>query len=475
MATGGGYALAIQDMRGRFDSEGKATVFFTDGWGELQDGYDTIEWLASQSWCDGKVGTFGGSALGITQYLAAGASPPHLVCGHAGVAPGDLYKYAVYPGGVFRKADIENWLQTNRFSQDNLDLILSHPDYDSLWEQAAVINRPEKVNIPIFHHGGWYDIFQQGTIDAFLALQERGGPGARGQQHLLIGPWTHGRSRQAGEIRFPPKAFTPPQVDNPMPWFDRWLNGKANGADKWPAVTYYVMGDVDDPSAPGNEWRTSEVWPVPSQPTEWYFHKDGTLSSEPASETEAGLSYKYDPANPVPTRGGTNLRLPGGPMDQRPVENRPDVLLFTSDVLTQPMEVTGRITAHLWISSTAPDTDFTAKLTDVYPDGRSMLLCDGIIRASHRESLARRDPLEPGKVYEVTVDLWSTSIVFNKGHRIRVAVSSSNSPRFEPNPNTGAAHMKDGAPQIATNTLFLDAAHPSHILLPVVNREHLSY
>jgi hypothetical protein len=244
------------------------------------------------------------------------------------------------------------------------------------------------------------------------------------------------------------------------------LQGVPNGVPCDAAVHYYVMGDCCDRAAPGNCWRNAADWPPPAADTNYYFHADGTLRPQVPLSPDEKLSYQYDPRDPVPTIGGQNLRPPQGPCDQRPVEGRGDVLLFSSQTLAAPVEVTGRIWAQLAVSSDCPDTDFTVKLTDVYPDGRSILLCDGILRAAFRESFQREQPLEPGEVYQLQVDLWSTSIVFNKGHRIRVAVSSSNAPRFEPNPNTGQPHLT-AETRIAANTLHLAKNHPSYIILPI--------
>jgi putative CocE/NonD family hydrolase len=232
-------------------------------------------------------------------------------------------------------------------------------------------------------------------------------------------------------------------------------------------VHYYVMGDCDDAAAPGNEWRSADRWPPPSTATPYYLHADKSLSTVAPQGTET-LTYQYDPEHPVPTLGGQNLLIAKGPMDQRPLESRDDVLLFTSQPLTEPVEVTGRITARLFVSSDCVDTDFTVKLCDVHPDGKSLLVTDGIRRASLRNSYEQHEPLSPGEVVELEVDLWSTSIIFNKGHQIRIAVSSSNAPRFEPNPNTGEPHFTAGKTRIANNTVHLSDNHPSHIVLPVV-------
>jgi putative CocE/NonD family hydrolase len=258
-------------------------------------------------------------------------------------------------------------------------------------------------------------------------------------------------------------------VVNHRRWFDHYLKGEDNGVPNDPPVTYYVMGAVGEANAPGNEWRTADHWPVPAAESRYYYHADGSLTPEPPTEDQASRTYTFDPAKPVPTLGGAELFPPAGPTDQRPGENRPDVLVFTTPPLEKPLEVTGRLRAHLWVSSSAVDTDFTANLTDVYPDGRSMLVTDGIIRARHRNSCERDDLLKPGEVVEVDIDLWSTSLIFNAGHRIRVALSSSNSPRFQPNPNTGEAFPPEGSKGVpAENTIYFDAAHPSHVVLPVV-------
>jgi uncharacterized protein len=246
------------------------------------------------------------------------------------------------------------------------------------------------------------------------------------------------------------------------------LLGKENAIAKEKPVHYYVMGDPTDPKAPGNVWRAADVWPPASKATAFHFHADGTLMREKPPEGNDSKTYTYDPKNPVPNIGGQELGVPLGPMDQRKVEDRPDVLLFTTGVLEQPIEATGRITAKLFVSSDCPDTDFTVKLCDVYPDGRSMLVTDGILRARYHKSFETESFLEPGQVYELNVDLWSTSLVFNKAHKIRVAVSSSNSPRFEANPNTGSAFRADNKTRVAKNTVHLSAKHPSRIVLPVV-------
>ncbi len=462
-----GVVRVVQDLRGRFDSEGLDGIFLSDGWGEQQDGYDTIQWLAKQPWCDGKVGMIGGSAVGITQYMAAGTNPPALKCCLPTVAASSLYHHAAFPGGVFRKADVEGWTRGSGFRPEALQTVRDHPLYDGLWRTLDLPARAPQVNVPMLHVGGWYDLFSQGTLDAYMALQHQGGPGAAGKQMLVMGPWVHGTKPGDG-LNYPPSARENPSGRLLGPWFLKWLLEREDPALSGPPVHYYVMGACDEPGAPGNEWRTAADWPVPSQPTPLYLHKSGNASFAPPQEEDAGLSYSYDPQDPVPTLGGSNLVLDSGPRDQRPVEERPDVLLFTTEPLAEPLEVTGRIVVRLFVHSDCPDTDFTAKISDVYPDGRSMLLTDGILRMRFRDGFQAEEAMEPQQAYAIAVDLWSTSIVFNKGHRIRIAISSSNSPRYEPNLNTGGGANADTVHRVARNTLHVGEKCPSQVILPVV-------
>jgi uncharacterized protein len=463
-----GYALVAQDMRGRFASEGHhAIIFGNDGLGgKHQDGHDTLRWIAKQPWSDGKVATWGGSALGIVQNMAAPNAPDALKGQVVIMAFSDYYHQAAYQGGVWRKELLEGWLKNTKMEDVNLPTFLEHSTYDGFWKQLSAEAHADKVNAPGVYIGGWYDIFLQGTINSFVTIQNRGGPNARGRCFLVIGPQAHGNFNQ--KVDYPNAAQAPINLFAPMNLLAYWLKGEEKGIKELQPVHYYVMGATDDRNAPGNTWRSADGWPPPAAATPFYFHADRSLSKKKPGGS-GRLTYSYDPQDPVPTLGGQNLLISKGPMDQRPVESRPDVLLFTTDPLPEPVEVTGRITAKLHVSSDCPDTDFTVKLCDVYPDGKSMLVTDGIRRASLRNSFEKREPLKPGKTYEVSVDLWSTSLVFNKGHRIRIAVSSSNSPRFEPNANTGDPHPSPGRTRVATNTLYLSARHPSHILLPLYN------
>lgn len=459
-----GYAYVAQDLRGRFKSKGEdAIIFHNDGWNTPHDGHDTIAWIAKQTWCNGKIGSTGASALGITQNMTAPGAPPALAAQHVVVAFSDMYHQGAYQGGAFRSGLLENWLKATGMSDVNLKTFVEHPTYDKFWTEFNAEAQAERVNAPGVFLGGWYDIFLQGTINSFLSIQSRGGPAAKGHCRLVIAPIGHGTMT---ELSYPPNSRQLPLCADNLKWFDAVLKGKENGAAAEKPVTYYVMGDPTDDTAAGNFWRTADTWPPEAVQTPFYLAPNRKLESTPTVNGDK-FSYQYDPADPVPTIGGAELGANIGPRDQRVVESRKDVLLFTSDVLESPLEVTGRIVARIFVSSDCPDTDFTVKLTDVYPDGRSMLVTDGIQKTRFRESFETEKFLTPDEVVEVKVDLWSTSLVFNRGHRIRVAISSSNAPRFDPNPNTGQRFRRDGSKRVATNTLYTSEEYPSQIVLPI--------
>ncbi|QDU79466.1 Cocaine esterase [Polystyrenella longa] len=465
--TESGYALAIQDVRGRFDSEGNdALVFYHEGRGEHRDGHETLEWITDQNWCDGNIVTWGGSALGVTQTMMAPGAPEALKAQYILVAFSDMYSQAAYQGGVWRKSMLDGWLPGHKFDPRSYKEFNAHPKYGPFWHATNAERGVKEVNAPAVFWGGWYDIFNQGTINSFVNIHNQGGAGARGKCRLLMGPWAHGTF---DELTYPENAASPGPVADAVRFFNHHAKGEQNGVNEDQPVHYYVMGDPEDESAPGNFWRSAENWPPPADETPWYLHESGQLNIV-APTGDASLAYAYDPKNPVPTIGGQNLLIPKGPRDQREVEKRDDVLVFTSEKLTEPTEVSGRVKAKLYFSTDCPDTDFTVKLCDVYPDGRSMLVTDGIMRARYLHSFESPELLVPGQVYELEVDLWSTSLIFNKGHQIRVSVSSSNDPRFEPNPNTGADHFEPGDPsKVANNRIYLSKEYPSQILLPIYN------
>ncbi len=468
-AAHNGYAYVIQDSRGRFDSEGENIPFIGCGWGEHQDGLDTLTWLRAQPWCNGKIGTEGGSAMGITQNLLAGAGggTNGLVAQHISVAAENLFEVS-YIGGAFRKADVENWTTQNKFDAQALLLMRQHPTYDDYWKTFDTSLKYSTMNIPALHVGGWFDMFAQATLNEFVGRQYRGAPGGRGRQKLVMGPWAHGGARKegVGELRFP-NHQTPPGYGS-GPWFAHHLAGETNAIARQPAIAYYVMGDTSARGAPGNEWRFANDWPIPAAPTPFYFAQGSRLDAAPPQVARAFVEYTFVPTNPCPTLGGQNLTLAQGPLNQNKIEKRGDVVLFSTAPLTEPVEVTGRITAKIFLSSSAVDTDLSVRLCDVYPDGRSYLMAEGMLRARYRKSLEKSEPLTPGLIEEVTVDCWSTSLVFNKGHRIRATVTSSNYPRFDVNPGTGRPWSADGEKIPQTNRLWCDAAHPSRLILPVV-------
>jgi uncharacterized protein len=461
--AGEGWPTIIQDTRGRFRSEGIDTVFRD----EHTDGSDTLEWIADQSWSNGKIATFGASALGINQYLMAGANPPNLACQYIQVATPNLFKHAVYQGGQFRQEMIELWLML----QENLEAlpeIYAHENYTlEYWTNVSLDGKWENVNVPAIHIGGWYDCMAQGTIDGFMGYQYQGGSGAQGNSKLIMGPWTH--AGHTGELMYPANSKDTFSMDMFRDMVELFTINKANNYDNWPTVTYYVMGDVDNDDAPGKEWRYADTWPLAYTETKWYLNHNNALSIQP-TETNHSVSYLYDPVNPVPTVGGQNLFIASGAYDQRSVENRDDVIVFTSSILEEPYEATGPIKAQLYVSSNCPDTDFTVKLSDVYPDGRSMIITDGILRMRNRNGFDHWDFMNPGQIYEIEVDLWSTSYIWNTGHQIRVSISSSNYPRFKANPNTMDPIASNQTYSFAENTIYLSPLYPSCIILPEITQ-----
>ncbi len=459
-----GYARVVQDCRGRFASEGEYRAFIDD----FNDGYDTIEWIAKQPWSNGTVGMIGGSALGITANHAAMSGNPHLKCNVVIVAHGSSYHNSGYPGGVFLQNLNEEWLRKQGVPPADVPRPI-HRVYDDSFRKLDIEHYFDKITVPTVNIGGWYDIFSQGNIDCFEGLQHRGGEGAKGNQKLIMGAFGHGQLK--GDLKYPGNAGLGNLNDVAMKWFDHWLKGQDNGIDREPAVRYYMMGDTFDENAPGNEWRTSDVWPPAHQETSYYLHAGGKLSTDKpatdASASEASDTFVYDPQNPVPTVGGNNLMLPLGPMDQRKVSSRDDVLKYETAPLAQPVEIAGPVAAELFVSTDAEDTDFTVKLVDVYPNGYEALVLDQAFRLRFREGFNRMVKAEPGKVYPITVDLWSTALVFNKGHKIAIQVSSSNSPRFEPHSNTWKPVTSPDQTVKAQNTVYHTAAQASRLLLPV--------
>jgi putative CocE/NonD family hydrolase len=510
-AAARGYVVIVQDVRGRYASEGEWYTFRH----ESEDGYDTVEWAAALPYSNGKVGMFGGSYVGATQMLAAIAAPPHLAGIFPVVTASNYHDGWTYQGGAFEQWFNESW--TTGLAQDTLNRRagreanpvlqwigklpltsypvlaadpenlapyfsdwLAHPNYDDYWKKLSIADHHDKVLAPAFHVGGWYDIFQGGTWRNYVGIKAHGGSdAARRGQRLIIGPWYHGPfDGRTGEVDFGPaarsadgKAFDTDEVM--LRWYDYLLKGESNGTEREKPVKIFVMGE--------NTWREEDDWPLArAKNTRYFLHSgghanslmgDGTLSTE-APQAEPSDHFVYNPAEPAPTRGGglccDNERLASGAFDQRPVEARNDVLVFTTPAFKQEFEVTGPLSLELYASSSAVDTDFTAKLVDVWPNGLAQNLTDGILRARFRNSQEKSEFMNPGEVYEFTIDLWATSNVFKAGHRLRLEVSSSNFPRFDRNLNTGEPAAFSSRVVKASNTVLHDREHPSALILPIV-------
>lgn len=467
-----GVAIVSQDHRGCHDSTGLYTAFGSDGF----DAEDTVAWLKQQSWFNGKYATWGASARGITQYMQV----THLTdvqCQYIQVGTPDLYSIAMFQGGAPRKQLAEDWLASISH-RDYYNEIFNHPLSTDSYASDRRIDASEwsSVTWPSIHMGGWYDCFGQGTIDGFCGYQYQGGVGGKDNAKLIMGPWTHTLSSQnAGELQYPTNAKSDPTSENLFQgMFAEKLLGTTQYGDyrTMANVTYYVMGDLTTNSTQWNRWATADAWPIPATNTTLYLASNSTISLTKSAEAK-NFTYIFDPHNPIDTKGGANLNSDNrGPKDQRNVEsNRADLIYFNSTI-TSPFTITGRIWAHLYITSNCTDTDFTVKLTDTYPDGRNMLICDGILRMRSREGQDKVVFMDGSgtTVYEAWIDLWSTSYVFNTGHTLSIGISSSNYPRFDVNPNTGGTIMPFNSTtpaNYAKNSVVISNDYPSSLILPV--------
>ncbi|MBI4082909.1 MAG: CocE/NonD family hydrolase [Candidatus Lambdaproteobacteria bacterium] len=539
--VGEGYAVAFQDCRGRYDSEGGFVKYLADG----PDGYDTVEWLAAQPWCDGKIGTFGLSYAAHTQAALAALAPPHLACMFLDCGGfSDAYQSGIRQGGAFElkqatwafrnalvsplaerrpeiKAaleaeDIGAWFERMPWRPGHSPLqwvpeyeayLLeqwTHGEFGDYWRQLGIHGEGyygRYADVPMVHMSSWYDPYTRTATENYLGLSAL----KQGPVRLILGPWTHGdRSlSHVGDVEFGPAALldgnlAPDYLALRLRWFDRWLRGIANGAERDPAVRVFVMGGGSGGRngagrlEHGGRWREAARWPLPgTRFTPYYLHGAGLLSPEQPPVGVAPLAYDFDPRRPVPTIGGSISSgapvMEGGAFDQRegprfhgcrppylPLSSRPDVLVFETPPLERDLEVVGPIEVHLWVCSNAPDTDFTAKLIDVYPpseawpQGFALNLTDGIIRCRYRNSWERPELLAPGEIVQVRIEPFPTGNRFAAGHRLRLDISSSNFPRFDVNPNTGEAEGCSRRTQVATNRVFCDRARPSHIVLPVL-------
>ena len=465
-----GFVVALINYRGTHLSEGKWVGYRAMQWGELRDGYDSCEWLAKQPWCTGRIGTFGSSQGGYAQNYLAVTQPPSLKCQYMTDTGLSLFHEGYRIGGTTRPERFKSMEAVCRNPEDQRELLkewFEHPHYDDYWKAEDCTLHFDQMNVPCYTVGSWYDFMNQGSIASFQGRNNKGGPNSRGQQHLIIGPWLHGRlnkGNKVGDLEYPANAAFDIEGDMAR-WFDQYLNGNDRGFEDQPKVKYYVMGAVGEPNAPGNLWRTAETFPPYSNPTSYYFRSEGKLQLTKSEKPDSSTSYESDPHHPMQIPG----RAFPGARDARPFEEQADVLTFTSDVLTEPVEWTGRIHAEVHLSSTARDTDLIVRVSDVYPDGRSILIVDYPWRVRYRDGFDHEVLMEPGNVYKVKFPVGWMSQIFNTGHRIRVTVASTGAPLYEPNPQTGeplTIEFPDNAVK-ATNTIHHSARHPSRIIAPV--------
>ena len=522
-AARAGYIVVVQDVRGRFASGGDFTPFVN----EYEDGHDSVEWAAGLPGSSGSVGMFGLSYFGKTQWQTAVMRPPSLKSMVPGVTWGNhlngvqmrggaqelgvmLYwaQAAIAPNELFRKHRGDPQTLGEKLPElvGVIDEILAGGGYDVLplsrlpnpdgvvpfvrggfergvddpgWDFLKIDDKYDRVDVPTFHVGGWYDCFIGETLRQYEAMKERSKEAGMRPPRLLVGPWTHADFGSTfGDLDFGIGStggflnYRGDLTDQHLRWFDATLKNDEAALKETPPVQIFVMGE--------NRWRGYDEWPPPnSRAEDWHLHSGGGLTREPGGEGDVPSEYDYDPENLVPTLGGPTLMAPihgAGARDQRAIEARPDVLVYTSEPLAQDHTVLGAVHATLFVASTAPDTDFVARLVDVHPDGRAIGLADGIIRMSARESYpapgtitpVAPSPIEPGGVYEVCVDLWATGNTFKVGHRLRVEITSSSHPRWERNPNTGESAFRSDRTRVAHQTIFHDAGRPSRITLSVV-------
>ena len=466
-----GYAVAGVNFRGTHDSEGQFMSFRGVGWGEKRDGYDICEWLAAQPWCTGAVGTYGGSQGGYVQNYLAVTRPPHLVSQFM-VDTGLSYFHDGYRvGGTTRSAKYRAQGEASGSAADNVRLVAerdSHPIYDDFWKMEDASLHFDKMNVPCITMGSWFDFLVHACIRSYLGRQNHGGPQSRGRQQLIIGPWSHGRlnkSNKVGELVFPENAAWP-EHEHTIRWFDYWTKGMDNHIMEDAPVRYYVMGATGESGAPGNVWREARDWPPAAREIRMYFQEGGKLATTASAGKKAGTTFHSDPLNPMSLPD----RRFAGARDAHEFETQKDVRTWTTEPLTEPVEWTGEIKAEVWLSSTALDTDLLMRVSDVYPDGRSILLMEFPTRARYREGYDRQVLLKPGEPALLKWHVGWTSLIFNRGHRMRVTISSTGAPFFEPNNQTGGPQTADWlkAARAADNTIWHDAARPSCIVVPVM-------
>jgi uncharacterized protein len=464
-----GYALVSQDVRGRYASEGIDQPFEVD----MPDGYDTVEWIAQQPWSNGKTGIFGTSAPGITSNLAAAAAPPHLIAAYITVAPDSLFYRSRFVGGVFKESHSGGWLRGQGISEERIAAYKARAVLDQGWIDSDFLFHRQNVEIPVYNVGGWHDIYAEGSLYNYLYLQNEGNPKARGKQKLSMGAFGHGALQ--GDLIYPGGGLINGDIQQQLRWWDYWLKDQDNGIMDEPAVSYYMMASARKANpSPLNRVIQADHWPPQHELTRFYLQPGGNISTTMPTADSASSTYKFDPANPVPTVGGQNLGRDVGPKDQREIGERQDYLRFETPILNEDLVIAGHVDMELFVSTDAMDTDFVVKLVDIYPDGYEALILDYPIRMRFRDGQTKDDVkmATPGKVEKLKINMWSTAQTFEKGHRLGVQVTSSNYPRFAVNPNNGAALDDFTTPaNIAENTIYFDAQRPSAIVLPVVTEK----
>ena len=494
--TAHGYGYVVQDCRGRCDSGGDFRPWFN----EAADGFDTQEWVGTQPWCNGSLGTIGSSYDGATQWLAAPLANRHVKAMVPAVVPSDYWAQDHYVGGAFAHGLNLSWaVRTSARTRRDLTALesqqlwwhlplvtgdaaagtdipwyrewLDHPAYDDFWRAIATRDHWSTVDVPALNVCGWYDAYAGAALEHFTGVRAHGASAAtRAAQRLVMGPWHHLiGERVVGQVDFGPDAVASIH-DLELRFLDRWLRGVGpDEVNAEPPLRLFVMGE--------NSWRFENAWPLArTRWTDLFLGPEWRLTSDRPTTDGAGAdaadSFTYDPANPVMTTGGNHSlvhpAISVGPYDQRSVEARADVLVYTGPVLEQPLEVTGPVSALLSVSSSAPDTDFTARLVDVFPDGRAINLCEGVLRARYRNSIERPRLMKSGEVCELAIDLGPTANVFLPGHRVRLDISSSNFPRIDRNMNTGGPIGFETEWRVARNTVHRSAVHPSRLRLPVI-------
>jgi uncharacterized protein len=489
-----GYVYVTMDVRGRGDSDGNFEPYVNDG----RDGYDAIEWCAAQEWSTGKVGTIGGSYNGKIQWLTAIEQPPHLTTMIALATPSDPFAewptgmplpssiswYHFVSGKVLQNMEAVDWNKLYwHLPLNTMDDLMGRPNrlwdeeierskLDASWDRERYQNKFERVRVPVLHISGWYDDEQVGTPLNFIGATTKGDASVRRSQRLMVGAWPHAinSTTKLGEVEFGPTAVID-MNDYWLRWFDHWLKSLDNGVNKEAPVRIFVMGQ--------NAWRDENEWPLArTRWTKYYLHSngrantlsgDGTLSTvEPAEEPVD--KYNYDPANPVTFITDPSFAQIGGPDDYRKVEERNDVLVYTSAPLEEDLEVCGPIRVRLAAASSARDTDFMAKLIDVWPNGFAQRLIDGMVRARFREGMDKPSLIEPGKIYSYDLDLWNTCQLYKKGHRIRLEISSSAFPKYDRNLNTGEKLGTTSRMQVAEQKIYHNRGNLSYVVLPIIPR-----